>query len=101
MPASPLDDDSLADYSVHPVGLTSMTVAALKDFDISKKDAERAKNMFALGLLSWLYNRPTEGTIRFLETKFARNETDHEGQHHRLQRRLELRRDHRGLLDLL
>jgi 2-oxoglutarate ferredoxin oxidoreductase subunit alpha len=71
---SPLDDDSLAVFNVHPVGLTSMTVAALKEFDISKKDAERAKNMFALGLLSWLYNRPTEGTIRFLETKFARNE---------------------------
>jgi 2-oxoglutarate ferredoxin oxidoreductase subunit alpha len=71
---SPLDDDSLAEFNVHPVGLTSMTVAALKDFDISKKDAERAKNMFALGLLSWLYNRPTEGTIRFLQTKFARNE---------------------------
>jgi 2-oxoglutarate/2-oxoacid ferredoxin oxidoreductase subunit alpha len=71
---SPLDDDSLDAFSVHPVGLTSMTVAALKEFDISKKDAERAKNMFALGLLSWLYNRPTEGTIRFLETKFARNE---------------------------
>jgi 2-oxoglutarate ferredoxin oxidoreductase subunit alpha len=72
---SPLDDDSLDGFSVHPVGLTSMTVEALKDFDISKKDAERAKNMFALGLLSWLYNRPTEGTLRFLETKFARNET--------------------------
>jgi 2-oxoglutarate/2-oxoacid ferredoxin oxidoreductase subunit alpha len=71
---SPLEDDSLEKFTVHPVGLTSMTVEALKDFDISKKDAERAKNMFALGLLSWLYNRPTEGTLRFLETKFARNE---------------------------
>jgi 2-oxoglutarate ferredoxin oxidoreductase subunit alpha len=72
--ASPLDDGSLDAYNVHALGLTSMTVEALKDFDISKKDAERAKNMFALGLLSWLYNRPTEGTIKFLETKFARNE---------------------------
>jgi 2-oxoglutarate/2-oxoacid ferredoxin oxidoreductase subunit alpha len=71
---NPLDDDSLDAFSVHPVGLTSMTVKALEGFAISKKDAERAKNMFALGLLSWLYNRPTEGTIRFLETKFARNE---------------------------
>jgi 2-oxoglutarate ferredoxin oxidoreductase subunit alpha len=71
---NPLEDDSLDAFNVHPVGLTSMTVAALKDFDISKKDAERAKNMFALGLLSWLYNRPTEGTIKFLQTKFARNE---------------------------
>lgn len=69
--ANPLDDGSLDAYFVHPVGLTSMTVEALKDFDISKKDAERAKNMFALGLLSWLYNRPVEGTIAFLETKFA------------------------------
>jgi 2-oxoglutarate ferredoxin oxidoreductase subunit alpha len=72
--ANPLDDDSLHAFNVHPVGLTSMTVKALEGFAISKKDAERAKNMFALGLLSWLYNRPTEGTIRFLETKFARNE---------------------------
>ena len=59
---------------MHPVALTSMTVEALKGFDITKKDAERAKNMFALGLLSWLYNRPTEGTVKFLEAKFARNE---------------------------
>ncbi|MGZ4637424.1 MAG: 2-oxoacid:acceptor oxidoreductase subunit alpha [Actinomycetes bacterium] len=71
---SPLEDDSLERFNLHPVGLTSMTVEALRDFDISKKDAERAKNMFALGLLSWLYNRPTEGTLAFLATKFARNE---------------------------
>jgi 2-oxoglutarate/2-oxoacid ferredoxin oxidoreductase subunit alpha len=72
--ANPLDDGSLEAYSVHPIGLTSMTVEALKDYDISKKDAERAKNMFALGLLSWLYNRPTEGTVAFLRTKFAKME---------------------------
>ena len=71
---SPIDDGSLEDYNVHPVGLTSMTVEALKEFDITKKDAERAKNMFALGLLSWLYNRPTEGTVAFLRAKFAKNE---------------------------
>src|SRR5690606_40470181 len=47
------------------------TVAALADFDISKKEAERAKNMFALGLLSWLYSRPYESTLTFLERKFA------------------------------
>ena len=68
---NPLEDGSLDAYSVHPVGLTSMTVEALKAFDISKKDAERAKNMFALGLLSWLYHRPTDGTIYFLKAKFA------------------------------
>ena len=71
---NPLEDGSLEAYTLHPIALTSMTVEALKGFDITKKEAERAKNMFALGLLSWLYNRPTEGTVRFLETKFARNE---------------------------
>ena len=67
-----LESDELDAYHLHPIPLTSMTVEALKDFDITKKDAERAKNMFALGLLSWLYNRPTEGTVEFLQTKFAK-----------------------------
>ncbi|TDC38462.1 2-oxoacid:acceptor oxidoreductase subunit alpha [Micromonospora sp. 15K316] len=69
---NPLDDDTLAGYAVHPVALTSMTIGALADQDVSKKDAERAKNMFALGLLSWMYSRPYESTLRFLERKFAR-----------------------------
>ncbi|GAB3961014.1 2-oxoacid:acceptor oxidoreductase subunit alpha [Actinoallomurus acanthiterrae] len=69
---NPLEDGSLDEYRVHSLPLTSMTVKALEDFDISKKDAERAKNMFALGLLSWLYHRPTEATVRFLEVKFAK-----------------------------
>jgi 2-oxoglutarate/2-oxoacid ferredoxin oxidoreductase subunit alpha len=68
---SPLEDGSLANYTVHAVPVTSMTVKALEEFDITRKDAERAKNMFALGLLSWLYNRPVETTISFLESKFA------------------------------
>jgi 2-oxoglutarate/2-oxoacid ferredoxin oxidoreductase subunit alpha len=69
--ASPLEDGSLANYNVHEVPITSMTVKALEEFDITRKEAERAKNMFALGLLSWLYNRPVETTITFLESKFA------------------------------
>ena len=56
---------------MHPVALTSMTIGALAEHDVSKKDAERAKNMFALGLLSWMYSRPYESTLRFLERKFA------------------------------
>ncbi|MFE2425654.1 2-oxoacid:acceptor oxidoreductase subunit alpha [Streptomyces sp. NPDC059373] len=71
-PASPLEDGSLAAYAVHPVPLTTLTVEALKDFDLSRKEAERSKNMFALGLLSWLYHRPTEGTEAFLRKKFAK-----------------------------
>ena len=57
---------------MQPVPLTSLTIEALKEFDVSKREAERSKNMFALGLMSWLYSRPTEGTIAFLEKKFAR-----------------------------
>ncbi|MEV6349996.1 2-oxoacid:acceptor oxidoreductase subunit alpha [Actinoplanes sp. NPDC051851] len=69
---SPLDDGSLDGYAVHPVALTSMTVGALADLGVGKKDAERAKNMFALGLLSWMYSRPFASTLRFLERKFAK-----------------------------
>jgi 2-oxoglutarate ferredoxin oxidoreductase subunit alpha len=68
---SPLEDGSLSAYNVHTVPITSMTVKALEQYDISRKEAERAKNMFALGLLSWLYNRPPESTLKFLESKFA------------------------------
>ena len=70
--ANPLEDGSLDQYQIQAVPLTSTTVRALAEFDISKKDAERAKNMFALGLLSWMYNRPTDETVRFLHEKFAR-----------------------------
>ena len=70
--SNPLEDGSLDQYSLHPVPLTSLTVKALEDLDITRKDAERAKNMFALGLLSWLYGRPAESTLAFLETKFGR-----------------------------
>ncbi|MFR9787149.1 2-oxoacid:acceptor oxidoreductase subunit alpha [Streptomyces sp. MB22_4] len=70
--ASPLDDGSLAAFTVHPVPLTTLTVGALTGSPLSRKEAERAKNMFALGLLSWLYHRPTDGTERFLRAKFAR-----------------------------
>ncbi len=70
--ANPLEDGSLEAYAVHPVPLTTLTLEALKDSGLARKDAERAKNMFALGLLSWMYHRPTEGTEGFLRTKFAK-----------------------------
>ncbi|MEV5534877.1 2-oxoacid:acceptor oxidoreductase subunit alpha [Streptomyces prunicolor] len=70
--ASPLDDGSMDGYSMHPVPLTTLTVEALKDFGLTRKEAERSKNMFALGLLSWMYHRPTEGTEKFLKSKFAK-----------------------------
>ncbi|CAL9327681.1 2-oxoacid:acceptor oxidoreductase subunit alpha [Streptomyces sp. enrichment culture] len=70
--ASPLEDGSLDGYHVHPVPLTTLTVEALREFDLTRKEAERSKNMFALGLLSWMYHRPTEGTEAFLRSKFVK-----------------------------
>jgi len=70
--ASPIDDGSLEAYRVYAMPITSMTVKALEDFDITRKDAERAKNMFALGMLSWLYDRPVDSTLTFLKAKFAK-----------------------------
>lgn len=70
--ADPIGDGSLADYQVHPIAMATLTRGALEGTGLSKKDAERAKNMFALGLLGWMYHRPSEGTERFLREKFAR-----------------------------
>jgi 2-oxoglutarate ferredoxin oxidoreductase subunit alpha len=69
---NPLEDGSLEGWQLVAVPLTSMTTDALKDSGLGKKEAERSKNMFTLGLLSWMYHRPTEGTIRFLERTFRR-----------------------------
>src|SRR6266496_1009839 len=68
---SPLEDGSLDEFHLHEVPLTTLTLEALKDVEVTKREAERSKNMFALGLMSWLYHRPTDGTIAFLERKFA------------------------------
>src|SRR5438067_13263576 len=69
---NPLEDGSLDEFRVHAVPLTSMTIEALKDVGVTKREAERSKNMFALGLMSWLFHRPTEGTVTYLEKKFAK-----------------------------
>jgi 2-oxoglutarate ferredoxin oxidoreductase subunit alpha len=70
---SPLEDGSLESYHVHEVALTSMTIEALKGIEgVTSREAERSKNFFALGLMSWLYHRPTDGTITFIEQKFAK-----------------------------
>jgi 2-oxoglutarate/2-oxoacid ferredoxin oxidoreductase subunit alpha len=70
---NPLGDGSLGDYHIHEVALTSMTVGALKGIEgVTPREAERSKNFFALGLMSWLYHRPTEGTLDFISRKFAK-----------------------------
>ena len=69
---NPLEDGSLEEFQVHAVPLTTMTVGALKEVEgVTPREAERSKNMFALGLMSWLYGRPIEATIEFLNAKFA------------------------------
>jgi 2-oxoglutarate ferredoxin oxidoreductase subunit alpha len=71
--ANPLEDGTLDGYDLHTVPLTTMTLEATKEVEgVTKREAERAKNMFALGLMSWLYHRPTENTVAFLERKFAK-----------------------------
>jgi 2-oxoglutarate ferredoxin oxidoreductase subunit alpha len=71
--SNPLEDGSLADYQLHAVPLTTMTVGALKEIEgVTAREAERAKNMFALGLMSWLYGRPTDSTTSYISKKFAK-----------------------------
>ena len=69
--SNPIEDGTLEGYAVHAIDLTQLTLDALESSELSRKDAGRSKNMFALGLLSWMYSRPTEATIEFVERKFA------------------------------
>jgi 2-oxoglutarate ferredoxin oxidoreductase subunit alpha len=70
--SNPLTDGALEGYQLYQVPMTSITVRATEGIDISKKEAERAKNFFALGLVSWMYGRPTDVTITWIEGKFAK-----------------------------
>jgi 2-oxoglutarate/2-oxoacid ferredoxin oxidoreductase subunit alpha len=70
--SNPLDDGTLDDYQVFRVPMTSMTVRATEGVDgITSRDAARSKNLFALGLVSWMYSRPTDVTAKWVEEKFA------------------------------
>jgi len=69
--ANPLEDGSLEGYRVHRIPMTTLTTRAVEEVeDASTRDAGRAKNLFALGVLSWLYGRPTEVTERWIKQKF-------------------------------
>ena len=70
--ANPLESEELADYNVQAVAMTSLTLGAVEEIGASKKDGQRAKNMFALGLLCWMYGRPIETSETFVREKFAR-----------------------------
>ena len=69
---SPLEDGTLEGFDVKRVPMTSLTQKAVEAMEgVTSRDAQKAKNLFALGLLSWLYDRPTQVTERWIETKFA------------------------------
>src|SRR6202167_2155506 len=69
---NPLIDDSLAAYTVYEVPMTSLTMEVGKEAGVKPREAERSKNFFALGLLSWLYSRPTEPTLEWISKRFAK-----------------------------
>lgn len=69
---NPLEDDTLADYVVTSVAMTTLTLGAVEAIGATKKDGQRAKNMFALGLLSWMYGRELEHSEAFIREKFSR-----------------------------
>ena len=71
--ANPLEDDTLAAFHVYPVPMTSLTVTATKGTGAKPRDAERSKNFFALGLISWMYTRPIDGIITWIDERFAKN----------------------------
>jgi 2-oxoglutarate ferredoxin oxidoreductase subunit alpha len=71
---NPLDDGSLDGYRVIKVPMTSLTKEATAPLGVKPRDAERSKNFFALGLVSWMYSRPTEPTVEWIDRKFASNE---------------------------
>lgn len=71
---NPLEDDSLQGYEVIKMDVTKMTREALKDYELGVKEKDRAKNMFVLGFLYWMYNRNLDNTIQFLQEKFGKKE---------------------------
>jgi 2-oxoglutarate ferredoxin oxidoreductase subunit alpha len=73
---NPLEDGSLDSYDLMKVDVTKLTRESLKDFtDLGVKERDRAKNMFVLGLIYWMYNRNLETTIEFLKEKFGKKPT--------------------------
>ncbi len=68
----PLETDELAGYSHHFIDVTGLTLASLEPFDVSRKDADRSKNMFVLGFLYWMFDRSIAGTVQYLAEKFGK-----------------------------
>jgi 2-oxoglutarate ferredoxin oxidoreductase subunit alpha len=69
--ASPFDDGSLAHFQVYRVPISKLTSNALADMNLSTKFIDKTKNFFALGLMYWMYNRPLDQSIKFIQEKFG------------------------------
>jgi 2-oxoglutarate ferredoxin oxidoreductase subunit alpha len=73
-PADPLEDPSLGErYRLHRIDMTGLTLEALEDLPLNVKEKGRCKNFFALGLVSWIYTRPLDPTLEWIQKKFAKN----------------------------
>jgi len=70
---NPLEDDSLSEYEVYKVNITSLTKEALKETGLSNKELERSKNMFVLGMLYWIFDQSPDYTINFINEKFSKS----------------------------
>ena len=77
--SNPLEDDTLSGYRVHSIPITTLTTEALKDTDLSPKEKSRSKNFFALGIMYWLFDRPVEPTLDWIQDKFKKNKSLVEG----------------------
>ncbi|MCX6353239.1 MAG: 2-oxoacid:acceptor oxidoreductase subunit alpha [Bacteroidetes bacterium] len=72
---NPLKNGSLDGFSVFTAPITKLTREGIKDFGLGTKETDRSRNMFVLGLISWLYNRPLESSIDFINKKFSKDRT--------------------------
>ncbi len=71
---NPIENNSLEGYDVIRMDITKMTREALKDFTMGTKEKDRAKNMFVLGFLYWMFNRDMDNTLQFLKDKFGKKD---------------------------
>ena len=94
--ANPLEDGSLKSVPLHAVEMTKLTALAVEGLGLSQKEADKCRNFFAMGLVFWLYDRPLEPTLRFIDEKFGKKPEMAQAQHGRAQGRLPLRRDGRS-----
>jgi 2-oxoglutarate ferredoxin oxidoreductase subunit alpha len=93
--ANPLTDGSLDHVTVYEVPMTTLTKDAVAALGVKPRDAERSKNFFALGLISWMYTRPEEPTLAWIDEKFAKPQVA--AANRAVHRRARLRRDGRAV----